>query len=47
MSPETRAAIATYRAEARFIRALAYYHGLDLFGNIRDSLPFLKKKPAS
>ena len=23
-----------YRAEARFIRALAYYHGIDLFGNI-------------
>ena len=24
----------TYRAEARFLRALAYWHGLDLFGNI-------------
>ncbi|HEU0015639.1 MAG TPA: RagB/SusD family nutrient uptake outer membrane protein [Longimicrobium sp.] len=23
-----------YRAEARFLRALSYYHGLDLFGNI-------------
>lgn len=25
--------IATYRAEARFLRALSYWHGLDLFGN--------------
>jgi hypothetical protein len=32
--PEFRATIATYRAEARFLRALAYYHGLDLFGNV-------------
>lgn len=23
-----------YRAEARFLRALSYYHGMDLFGNI-------------
>ncbi|SOE20225.1 Starch-binding associating with outer membrane [Spirosomataceae bacterium TFI 002] len=26
--------IKTFRAEARFIRALAYYHSLDLFGNV-------------
>ena len=26
--------IATYRAEARFLRALSYWHGLDLFGDI-------------
>lgn len=26
--------IRKYRAEARFLRALAYYHALDLFGNI-------------
>ncbi|MEZ4457886.1 MAG: RagB/SusD family nutrient uptake outer membrane protein [Gemmatimonadales bacterium] len=26
--------IATYRAEARFLRALSYWHGIDLFGNI-------------
>lgn len=26
--------IQRYHAEARFLRALAYYHGLDLFGNI-------------
>lgn len=29
-----RAEIATYRAEARFLRALSYWHGIDLFGNI-------------
>lgn len=26
--------IANYRAEARFLRALAYYHALDLYGNV-------------
>ena len=29
-----RTEIATYRAEARFLRAFSYYHGMDLFGNI-------------
>jgi hypothetical protein len=29
-----QAEIATYRAEARFLRALTYWHGIDLFGNI-------------
>lgn len=29
-----RTQIATYRAEARFLRALSYWHGIDLFGNI-------------
>src|ERR1041385_8375601 len=29
-----KSTIATYRAEARFLRALSYWHGLDLFGNI-------------
>jgi starch-binding outer membrane protein, SusD/RagB family len=29
-----RAEVAQYRAEARFLRALSYWHGLDLFGNI-------------
>ncbi|HEY9381870.1 MAG TPA: RagB/SusD family nutrient uptake outer membrane protein [Gemmatimonadales bacterium] len=28
------ATIATYRAEARFLRALSYWHGIDLFGDI-------------
>ncbi len=31
---ELRAKIATYRAEARFLRALSYWHALDLFGNV-------------
>ena len=29
-----RTQIQTYRAEARFLRALSYWHGIDLFGNI-------------
>ena len=29
-----RAQIQTYRAEARFLRALSYWHGIDLFGDI-------------
>jgi hypothetical protein len=29
-----KAAIASYRAEARFLRALAYWHALDLFRNV-------------
>ena len=32
-----RTEIGQYRAEARFLRALSYYHALDLFGNV----PFL------
>ncbi|MGQ1889613.1 RagB/SusD family nutrient uptake outer membrane protein [Thermophagus sp. OGC60D27] len=31
---QEQAEIKTYRAEARFLRALAYYHALDLFGDI-------------
>jgi hypothetical protein len=34
VSPELRATIQQYRAEARFLRALSYWHGIDLFGNI-------------
>ncbi len=34
MSAALRADIATYRAEARFLRALSYWHGIDLFGDI-------------
>ncbi len=30
---ELRATIQEYRAEARFLRALSYYHAMDLFGN--------------
>lgn len=32
-SDQTDATIQTYHAEARFLRALAYYHAIDLFGN--------------
>ena len=34
VSSATRDEIKTYRAEARFLRALSYWHGMDLFGNI-------------
>ena len=30
----TDSQIKTYRAEARFLRALSYYHALDMFGNV-------------
>lgn len=29
-----QAEVASYRAEARFLRALSYWHGMDMFGNI-------------
>jgi starch-binding outer membrane protein, SusD/RagB family len=32
--PALRARIAEYRAEARFLRALSYWHGIDFFANI-------------
>jgi starch-binding outer membrane protein, SusD/RagB family len=34
VSSALRADIKIFRAEARFLRALSYWHGLDLFGNI-------------
>jgi hypothetical protein len=34
VSSELRASIQVFRAEARFLRALSYWHGIDLFGNI-------------
>jgi hypothetical protein len=34
VSAATRADVATYRAEARFMRALSLWHGIDLFGAI-------------
>ncbi|MBN2615656.1 MAG: RagB/SusD family nutrient uptake outer membrane protein [Bacteroidales bacterium] len=40
VSAELKAKIAHYRAEARFLRALSYYHALDLFGNV----PFVTEK---
>ena len=33
-SPALVAQVQQYRAEARFLRALSYWHGIDLFGNI-------------
>jgi hypothetical protein len=33
-SAELQATVNGYRAEARFLRALSYWHGIDLFGNI-------------
>jgi len=34
VSGQLRTDIGYYRAEARFLRALSYYHALDLFGNV-------------
>lgn len=34
VSAELEAQIQQFRAEARFLRALSYYHALDLFGNV-------------
>ena len=34
VSNELKTDIAFYRAEARFLRALSYFHALDLFGNV-------------
>ena len=34
VSAGMRAEIQTFRAEARFMRALSYWHGIDLYGNI-------------
>jgi hypothetical protein len=42
VSTELRAQIKQYRAEARFLRALSYWHGIDLFGDI----PLVKETDA-
>lgn len=34
VSPAVRANVQQYRAEARFLRALSYWHGIDLYGDI-------------
>jgi hypothetical protein len=34
VSESLKATIKQYRAEARFLRALSYWHGMDMFGNI-------------
>lgn len=42
VSAPTRAQIRTFRAEARFLRALSYWHGIDFFGDI----PFVREGDA-
>lgn len=42
VSEELKTNIAQFRAEARFLRALHYYHALDLFGNV----PFITEEDA-
>lgn len=42
VSEEVRAEMPAFRAEARFLRALSYWHGIDLFGNI----PFYTEEQA-
>ncbi|PHN03424.1 RagB/SusD family nutrient uptake outer membrane protein [Flavilitoribacter nigricans] len=42
VSDATRGDIQAYRAEARFLRALSYWHGIDLLGNI----PFYTEEQA-
>ncbi len=42
VSEEVQAQIPAFRAEARFLRALSYWHGIDLFGNI----PFYTEEQA-
>lgn len=34
VSPQEREQLMAFRAEARFLRALSYWHALDLFGNV-------------
>lgn len=34
VTPELKAQIQQYRAEARFLRALSYWHAIDFFGNV-------------
>lgn len=34
LSDDDKTVVKTYRVEARWLRALAYYHALDLFGNV-------------
>lgn len=42
VSEDTRKEVVTYRAEARFLRSLAYWHAIDLFGNV----PFYTEESA-
>ncbi len=52
VTPALKAKIGQYRAEARFLRALSYWHGMDMFGNIplvteKDSLGSTPPKQAT
>lgn len=42
VSAEVKAEMPAFRAEARFLRALSYWHGIDLYGNI----PFFTEEQA-
>lgn len=42
VSGQLRTDVETYRAEARFLRALSYWHAMDLFGNV----PFVTESDA-
>lgn len=49
VSQPTRTDIKRYRAEARFMRALSYWHGIDLYGDIpfyTEDNPISKDPPA-
>lgn len=49
VSQATRDNIKTYRAEARFLRALSYWHGIDLYANIpfyTEDTPIGSEPPA-
>lgn len=48
VSEPTRNDLKRYRAEARFMRALSYWHGIDLYGNIpfyTEANPISKEPP--
>ena len=52
VTPELKAQIGEYRAEARFLRAFSYWNGMDMFGNIplvteKDSLGSTPPQQAS
>ena len=49
VSQDVRTQVEQYRAEARFLRALSYWHGIDFFGNIplvTDATPLSSTPPA-
>ncbi len=46
VSTALRADIQVFRAEARFLRALAYWHGIDIFGNIPIVTALASEQPA-